>query len=211
LWAGLALLVIVAGVIAVIASRAGDDDKVTATDAGTRTTGSTAVAPAETRPVRVTGTPLPRYEGGADAAVGRVIPTLDGASFDGTPVEITADGRAKLVLFVAHWCPHCQREVPRLTEHLRADPLPADVDLITVATGTSPDRPNYPPSAWLAREQWPGRTILADSNDSRAADAFGLSAYPFFAAIDKDGKLVARTSGELTTDQFDELVARARG
>ncbi len=124
-------------------------------------------------------------------------------------MTIKADGRPKVVVFVAHWCPHCQREVPRLSEYLRDNPVPAGVEIVTVATGTTADRPNHPPSEWLERENWPG-PVLADSEDAKTAEAFGLSAYPFFVAVDKDGKVVARTSGELTTDQFAELLRLAR-
>jgi hypothetical protein len=52
---------------------------------------------------------------------------------------------------------------------------------------------------------------LADSDDKQAADAFGLSAFPFFVAVDASGEVVARTSGELTTEQFADLLDRARG
>ena len=208
-WIGLLALVLIAGVVAVLASRGGDEDGTTVAGTEDGATGSTQLAAQETRPVRVSGTPLPRLQGQPDAATGAVIPTLEGAGFDGTPVSITADGRPKILVFVAHWCPHCQREVPRLAEHLRDKPLPADIDMVTVATGTSPDRPNYPPSKWLEAEEWPG-PVLADSDDQTASAAFGLPSYPYFVAVDKDGKVVARTTGELTTDQFDELVRRAR-
>jgi thiol-disulfide isomerase/thioredoxin len=210
LWLGLFLIVVAAGVVALLASRGQDKSGPTRARTTGATTGSTVVAPAETRPVEVTGTALPRYEGEPDPAVGRPIAEITGAGFDGAPVTIAPDGRPKLVLFVAHWCPHCQREVPKLSEYLRQHPLPADVDMVTVATGTSPDRPNYPPSGWLAREKWPG-SVLADSTQSTAASAFGLSAYPFFVAVDASGKVVARTSGELTTETFAQLMQAARG
>jgi thiol-disulfide isomerase/thioredoxin len=205
-WLVLLAVVALAGVIAVVASRGGDDSADTTDDA----TGSTALAAAETRPVQVTGPPLPRYTGEPDPATGRAFPRVEGASFDGSPVAIGADGRARVMVFVAHWCPHCQREVPRLSEYLQDNPMPADVDLLTVATGTTSDRPNYPPSEWLEREKWPG-PVLADSEDGKAAAAFGLSSYPFFVAADKEGNVVARTAGELTTDQFAQLVQLARG
>jgi thiol-disulfide isomerase/thioredoxin len=201
------VVVLIAGVVAVVASRGDDDETVGSTDSGS--TGSTALALQQTRPVMVAGSPLPRLAANPDAATGTVIPTVEGKGFDGTPVTIGADGRPKILVFVAHWCPHCQREVPRLSEYLQDRPLPADVDMVTVATGTTPDRPNYPPSEWLENEQWPG-PVLADSEDQKAAAAFGISAYPFFVAADKDGKVVARTSGELTTDQFAELIRLAR-
>ena len=74
--------------------------------------------------------------------------------------------------------------------------------------GTSPNQPNYPPSAWLADESWP-TPVLADSTDSAAAKAFGLPGYPYFVAVDRTGRVVARTSGEITTDQFAALAQQA--
>jgi len=106
--------------IAVLANRGGDDstdvaDEVLATDdAGGAASGAATVA--ETRPVEVIGEPLPVYESSdADPAVGLTAPVLEGASFDGTPITIggPTDGPT-LVVFLAHWCPHCNREVPEL-------------------------------------------------------------------------------------------------
>jgi thiol-disulfide isomerase/thioredoxin len=165
----------------------------------------------QTRPVTVVGTPLPKFsDSGTDPAVGQEIPEVKGQSFDGTPVDIRNDGRAKLILFVAHWCPHCQREVPLLTNYLKSHPLPSGVVLYTVATATSASNPNYPPSAWLQKVGWKA-TTMADSTDSKAADAFGLPAFPYFVAVDGAGKVVARTTGEITTDQFADLAAKALG
>jgi len=163
----------------------------------------------ETRDVQVTGSPLTSFGAGTDTSVGQPIPTVQGASFDDTPVTI-GSGRPTIIAFVAHWCPHCQREVPLLAGHLASRPLPAGVDLITVATGTTPDRPNYPPSEWLAREDWPG-PVLADSADGAVAEAFGLTGFPYFVAVDADGQVVARVSGEIPTSQFDELAQLALG
>jgi len=165
----------------------------------------------QTRPVTVTGTPLPKLpDNGTDPAVGQEIPDVAGQSFDGTPVEIRKDGQAKLILFVAHWCPHCQREVPLLTSYLTSHPLPSGVHLYTVATSTSANSPNYPPSAWLQKVGWKAPT-MADSPDSKAASAFGLTAFPYFVAVDGSGKVVARTTGEITTDEFAGLAAKALG
>jgi cytochrome c biogenesis protein CcmG, thiol:disulfide interchange protein DsbE len=166
---------------------------------------------AEIRPVTVTGAALPKFDGGStDAAAGHTIPELRGQSFDGSPVDIRNDGRTKLILFVAHWCPHCQREVPLLTSYLKSHPLPSGVDLYTVSTNVTSKRPNYPPSAWLKKVGWTAPT-LADSQGQDAANAFGLTAFPFFVAVDGSGKVVARTSGEITTDQFAALAEQTLG
>jgi thiol-disulfide isomerase/thioredoxin len=195
-WYGVGAIVVVAAIIAVVASSGGSDKK--------------AVVPAgvkQTRPVTVTGTPLPTFAGNPDPAVGQKAPTLHGKSFDGKPVAVTP-GRPTLVLFVAHWCPHCQREVPLLAKYLKAHPLPAGLDMVTVATATSSADPNYPPSAWLARSHWP-TPVMADSASGTAANAYGLPAFPYFVALDSSGKVVGRTSGEITTDQFAKLATGA--
>lgn len=195
LWMGLGIAVATAALIAVLASSGSNNAK-------------TASGIEQTRDVQVTGTPLAAFATGADPAVGQAIPEVHGAGFDGSPIAITRDGKAKVLVFVAHWCPHCQKEVPVLAAYLPTHPMPADVELVTVSTSTSPDRPNYPPSAWLADEHWPGPTI-ADSSTATAATAYGLTSLPYFVAVDKNGNVVARTSGEITTDQFDALVRGA--
>jgi thiol-disulfide isomerase/thioredoxin len=169
---------------------------------------SSTAANEETRPVVVTGGSLPALpDSGTDPAIGSVAPEVKGATFDGTAVSITHDGHPKLVLFAAHWCPHCQREVPLLISHLKDHPLPSGIELYLVATGTDARLPNYPPSAWLAKIGWTS-PVLADDTKSTAM-AFGLTSYPYFVALDAQSRVVARTSGEISVDDFDQLVARA--
>ncbi len=162
----------------------------------------------QTRNVTVTGAALPRFDDTArtDDAVGAAIPTVAGQSFDGTPVNIADDGKAKVLMFVTHWCPHCRAEVPRLAPDLRANPLPANVEMITVSTSVDSAAPNYPPSKWLAGVNWPA-PVLADDANSSAAQAYGLSAYPYFVFVDAKNKVVSRTSGEITLDEFHQRVA----
>ena len=200
LWIGVAAVVLVL-LVAAIVSSGGSGGKSNKTAAGL----------AQTRPVVISGTPLPALPStGDDPGVGKEIPEAKGQSFDGSPVDIRNDGRPKLILFVAHWCPHCQREVPLLNGYLKSHPLPAGVDLYTVATATSSARPNYPPSAWLDKVGWKAKT-MADADDGKAATAFGLNAFPYFVAVDGSGKVVARTTGEITTDEFANLAAKSLG
>lgn len=198
LWIGVAGLVLVLALAAIVSSGGGDKNE-------------SAEGIEETRPVTVPGTALPKFEpGAADPAVGQAMPEVKGQSFDGSPVEIRNDGRAKLIVFVAHWCPHCQKEIPLLADWLKSNSLPNGVDLYTVSTSVTSKRPNYPPSAWLQKEGWTAKT-LADSEEQVAADAFGLTAFPYFVAIDGSGKVVARTSGEISTGQFAGLAQQALG
>lgn len=190
---GLVGVAVLALIVAIVVSATGGDD----TD-----------GVAQSQPVAVGGSPLPELPAsGPDPAVGMKAPTLNGARFDGTPLEVRNDGRGKVVMFLAHWCPHCRAEVPVITDWL-AGGAPQGVDLYAVSTGVNASAPNYPPSAWL--KDFPVAT-MADNTANTAAAAFGVAGYPFFVVVEPDGTVAARTSGRLTVPELEALVALARG
>ena len=159
----------------------------------------------ETAPVTVDGTKLPQFTDTVnDKAIGETIPTLQGISFDGSPVTVEPTGKPQVIVFLSHSCPHCQAEVPRIVALQKAGKLKG-VDFTGVTTNTSPELPNYPPSAWLAREHWPFR-VLADSKKLTAAQAYGLPAFPYFVFVDKDGKVAARATGEILPNDLASVV-----
>ncbi len=180
-----------------------NDKKVTAV---ATTLGSGA---AENQPVTIGGDVLaPLPDDGSDPAIGAVAPTIDGHDFTGKAVTIKpGDGKPKLILFVAHWCPHCQREVPRIVKWTNDGSIPKSIEVVAVSTGVKPDQNNFPPSAWLAKENWPG-AIVADDTESHAGLAYGLTGFPFFALVDGTGKVVARDSGEKELEQIQALIAK---
>ena len=96
---------------------------------------------------------------------------------------------------MAHSCPHCQREVPAIERYLEENDFPDGVDFISVATASSPDRPNWPPSAWLAREEWSIPTLVDDETFS-ALRAFGQGGFPYYVMVDRNGLVAHRMSGE---------------
>lgn len=197
---GIVLLAILA-LVAVIAT-SGDDNEAAQE--------AEAAGLEQQRPVEVAGTPLPVLAEGQDPAVGAQIPTLQGQTFAGDPMTVGPDGAPKLVLFLAHWCPNCQAEVPRVVERLDGGTSINGVEVVGVATNTDETAPNYPPSAWLENEGWTAPT-LADDVNNPAASAYGLSAFPFWVAVDADGRVVARTTGELSDEGIDALTAAAAG
>ena len=75
------------------------------------------------------------------------------------------------------------------------------VDVTAVATGTNVDADNYPPSAWLKREHWPF-AVMADTSAGTAADAYGISAYPYFVLVNADGTVAGRATGEVSPEQI---------
>lgn len=203
--------VIVCIVLAVvISSRSGTP---TAVSADAAKTGLTTV-PSGTLSfgtVTVDGAPLPELPetGGADPAIGASVPAITGQQFDGSAITIPASGKPKVVMFVAHWCPHCQKEVPVITSYLNSKGLPAGVDLFAVATSTSDQRPNFPPGEWLKKDGWPVPTLV-DNKEFAAAAAYGIGGFPYFAIVDASGKVVVRTSGEKSVEQFQAMIDAAR-
>jgi cytochrome c biogenesis protein CcmG, thiol:disulfide interchange protein DsbE len=200
-------LVVVAAVVAVVASRGGDDDDAAPADespavsGGGTTAGDDAAADPATASVAVDGEALPPLpEGEDDPAVGEPMPVLSGTGIDGQPLVVGADGPG-VIVFVAHWCPHCQREVPLIQDWLAGGGLPEGASIMAVATGTDPTAPNYPPADWLRGEGWEVPTLL-DSGELTAADAAGLTAYPFFVFVDGEGRVAARATGELDVEEI---------
>lgn len=168
---------------------------------------------AQVRPVTVTGTPLPSLDSAAatDAAVGTKPPELAGQGFTGKAVSIVPGGKPKLVVFVAHWCPHCRAEVPRLVQWMSEGKKPDTLDVYAVSTSVKPDQVNYPPSSWLDKEKFTVPTI-ADDEQQTAAAAWGLPGYPYLVLLKADGTVAARASGELgSVDAIDAWVRQGLG
>jgi thiol-disulfide isomerase/thioredoxin len=159
----------------------------------------------------VTGQALPEFDTAQnDTARGMTIPEVAGADFAGTPVSITLDGKPKMLVFFAHWCSVCQREVPLLSGWLPGATLPQGLEIISVNTGVSPNSNNYPPSRWLEREDWPAPVILDDAQ-STVGVAFGLSAYPYFVFVDADGRVALRATGGLAIDAIEQIITQLVG
>ena len=160
--------------------------------------------------ITVTGDALPAFDSvstAVDTAIGMPAPVISGKGFTGTSITTEGTGTPMLLLFLAHWCPHCQREVPLLVQWEKDGKTPTGVDVIAVATGTDPANPNYPPSEWLAREEFPALwPVIADSKDKAAANAFGLSGYPYFVLVDAQGKVFKRASGEIAMDDLTAMI-----
>lgn len=160
-------------------------------------------------PVEVDGDPLPvlvNTDGSDDPAVGTPAPVVVGVGLDGSTVRIDAeqDGPT-MVVVLAHWCPHCNAEVPRLNELRDAGRFPDDLNIVAVSTSPDPSGPHFPPVEWLRDEMdWTYPAILDGPDFERqtwiAADAYGVSSFPFVTLIDAAGDVAARWSGEREPD-----------
>jgi hypothetical protein len=114
------------------------------------------------------------------------------------------------IVILAHWCPHCQAEVPLLVDYLESSGMPDGVRLVAISTSINRAQPNYPPSAWLEREGWTPTTLVDDSAN-RALAALGMRNFPGFVFVGADGRVVGRLTGEIPIASFDEIVGDLAG
>lgn len=159
---------------------------------------------AETAFTEALGTPLPPFET-PDPAIGMEVPLISAQTLAGERVQLKGDGTARLFGFFAHWCPHCQAELPVTARWLEDNEVPEGVEVVAVSTSVDASAANYPPSDWFAREEWPA-TVLLDSEESTIATAYGLTAFPYWVAVDADGLVVARAAGSLSEGDFESLL-----
>ena len=150
-------------------------------------------------PVEVVGDPIgvAYPDDGPDAAVGLPSPVITALDYDDQPVTIGAPGQAQVLVFLAHWCPVCDQELPTLRDVVAADGVPDDVELVFVTTGLDPGRPNWPPRTWLRDAGLESVLTVRDDTGDPLMRAYGLRAYPAWAVIDAEGTLVARRQGLL--------------
>jgi cytochrome c biogenesis protein CcmG, thiol:disulfide interchange protein DsbE len=179
---------------------------------GQQTTSTTSVTKAATEiaPVTVTGAVLPDYPedpNAPDPAVGLAVPVLTGTTLDGNSIMLPVPGKRTLIAVVAHWCPHCQREIPRLVELQRDGKIPPDLNVVLLSTFVDEPRGNYPPSAWLARENSPF-PAMADNPNMDGLKALGGMGFPNLHLIGADGKIIARHSGELDPTELLQFVQK---
>ena len=193
----IAAAIAIAAIVAV-ATQSSSDDVVTGVE--------------EFNSVEVAGNPLPEYSDSAsDTAIGMTAPILTGKGFTGNTI-VTGPGAPTLLVFLAHWCPHCQREVPLLVQWNRDGLVPSGLDVIAIATSSDPASPNFPPSEWLAREEFPPLwPVMTDSGEKTAANAMGVSGFPFFVLLDSSGKVALRISGEIEMPVLTEQINKALG
>jgi len=157
---------------------------------------------AQTADVQVEGpslAPMPSdvqiTDASTDPAYGMVGPTLIGTDFDGNELTIGPDGRAKVLYFVAHWCPHCQVEIPLVQSLIDAGNQPAEIDIYAISTAYRADSTPHP-AEWLSTEGFEPPS-LRDSDASDALVAYAGSGFPFAVYLDSDNRVIGRSVGSV--------------
>ncbi len=137
-----------------------------------------------------------------DPAVGATAPVITGQSFDGTDVTIGgATNGPTMYVFLAHWCPHCNDEIPELVQLRDAGTLPDDLNIVGISTAVVDDRENYPPSEWIVEKDWTW-PVLADTEAADAFQTYGGTGFPYTVLLDSEGAVLARKSGNESADRI---------
>lgn len=157
--------------------------------------------------VTVEGDDLPFFEAGAaDAALGMTAPTVSGEDLEGEPIAIGPSDTAKIIVMLAHWCPHCQAEVPLIQNWVASGGLPEGVELygVTVLTNRLQDGSTWPPSTWLEEEGWTSPTVKDDQGGS-IVSAYGLTSTPTYVVLGPNNENLGRVAGEIGVDGLNAL------
>lgn len=156
----------------------------------------------------VTGQPLPFVPPNSSidgSATGLAAPEVVGQDFNDNEVRIVNDGRAKAIVFLAHWCRFCQAEVPIVQEWLDSGGGVEGIDIYTVATSMDSTRGNFPPSEWLERENWTA-PVIRDDKESSVYSAYGGWGFPFWTFVNADGTVELRVSGRMPIEQLEQIM-----
>lgn len=170
------------------------------------------------KPVDAVGEPLPEYDKDAatDPAVGKQLPVLTGYDIDGNVIRIDPASQGKtMIVALAHWCPHCNNEVPVLNDLQANSALPSDLNVVAVLTGSRPDRPNWPPVDWIKSLDW-NYPAMVDGLTNVDIDGkteivpvsmwyYGFGGFPTVLLVDANGTVVRRWSGEA---KYNDIIAR---
>lgn len=161
--------------------------------------------------VTVEGENLPFFDSAAaDPAIGLTAPTVSGQDLDGEPITIGPSDSAKIIVMLAHWCPHCQAEVPVIQDWVESGGLPDGVELygVTVLTNRLRDGSTWPPSEWLEEEGWTSPTIKDDEGGS-IVSAYGLTSTPTYVVLGPDNENLGRLAGEIGVPGLEALAQAA--
>jgi peroxiredoxin len=141
----------------------------------------------------ITTVPLP---------IGGPAPDFTLTTGDGSTLTKAAlAGKPTLLFFFASWCPHCQAEVAPLTQIAAAHP-----DVAVVAIGVHDHETAQDIYAFQTRFALPFPTW---DGGGKAAQAYGIDAFPTMIAVNRGGDIVGADIGEVPLASLEALVGKA--
>lgn len=130
----------------------------------------------------------------------KVAPSIEGATLDGGFFHLKS-GQVAVVNVWASWCAPCRAEAPALVALSKTFPEVSFVGILTrdnVATA----------KAFVRRFKIPYPSLIDDSILIGFRESLIANAIPSTLVIDKNGKVAARISGEITVASLTDLIKR---
>jgi len=143
---------------------------------------------------------------GLDSASGKNSPIIK-FKVPGDDIYVNYPGKSPTIfIFVAHWCPYCQEEIPEVIKWIEEDQIiQKGVNVVLIATSSDSGKSNYPPDEWLFNEKWQYPVIYDDANN-QIANHFGVSYFPSWVFTENDGVIAFTHAGKITKEELSNLV-----
>jgi len=139
---------------------------------------------------------------GPNPLVGRAVPAVDGATLDGSTVNIDAlRGKWVVVNFFATWCTPCIVEHPELVRFAEEHAADGSAQVISIAYDTEPESLR----TFFAENDGDWPVVVGD--DARLALEFGVTGVPESFLVAPSGQVVAHFRG-VTADALDAEISR---
>ena len=113
------------------------------------------------------------------------------------------EGEQTLLMFWAHWCGVCRRELPKLAQYYR-ETGSAEMQILTIGSASPEDQVKTYVEDHSDTFVFP--TVYDDGRLLK--DSFGIRAFPTYVLLDEVGtiQLIHRGSGILKNRRFQSLV-----
>ncbi|MBT8213572.1 MAG: TlpA family protein disulfide reductase [Acidimicrobiia bacterium] len=145
-------------------------------------------------------------QGNQPQAATGVINEISGTEFySGQTVSYTpADGKARVYMVWAHWCPYCQQDLDTLNTWYAAnkDSYP-NTELVTVTTFMDDTRSN-PLEPYLQQMQFPF-PVLMDESQRLTFDLGNSGSVPYWLFVGPDGEVLGNHSGALGEESIAQI------
>lgn len=153
------------------------------------------------------GSPLPAPGGRVITTVplpiGGPAPDFALTAGDGSTLTKAAlTGKPTLLFFFASWCPHCQAEAAPLKQIAAAHP---DVDVVAIGVHDHETAQDI-----YAFQTWFALPFPTWDDGGKAAQVYGIAAFPTTLAVERGGMIVGADIGEVLLASLEVLVSKAK-
>ena len=112
-----------------------------------------------------------------------------------------------IFLFVAHWCPFCQEEIPEVKKWIEDnDILNKGVNVVLIVTSTDSNKVKLS-TRLLGFIMKVGKyPVIYDDSTNSLADYFGVSYFPSWVFTESNGQVAFTHAGKIGLEELTKLI-----